>query len=82
MGSGGEGLWRQDRLKFHETSLFMNPWKAARVGDPLSAVDTPALVLDLVAASLGLGDTLMLVPGHCDPIFFTGTRKCRTPSTF
>lgn len=27
----------------------MSPWKAARVGDPLSAVDTPALVLDLDA---------------------------------
>ncbi len=27
----------------------MCPWKAARVGDPLSAVDTPALVLDLDA---------------------------------
>ena len=27
----------------------MSPWKAARVGDPVSAVDTPALVLDLDA---------------------------------
>src|SRR4051812_14602050 len=27
----------------------MSPWKAARPGDPLSAIDTPALVLDLDA---------------------------------
>ena len=27
----------------------MSPWKAAQAGDPLSAVDTPALVLDLDA---------------------------------
>lgn len=27
----------------------MTPWKAARPGDPLSAIDTPALVLDLDA---------------------------------
>jgi D-serine deaminase-like pyridoxal phosphate-dependent protein len=27
----------------------MSPWKAARVGDPLASVDTPALVLDLDA---------------------------------
>ncbi|MCF8209431.1 MAG: DSD1 family PLP-dependent enzyme [Rhodoferax sp.] len=27
----------------------MNPWKAAAPGDPLSAIDTPALVLDLDA---------------------------------
>ena len=27
----------------------MSPWKAAQPGDPASAVDTPALVLDLDA---------------------------------
>ena len=27
----------------------MSPWKAAQPGDPLGAVDTPALVLDLDA---------------------------------
>jgi D-serine deaminase-like pyridoxal phosphate-dependent protein len=27
----------------------MNPWKAARPGDPVTAIDTPALVLDLEA---------------------------------
>jgi len=27
----------------------VSPWKAARVGDPLAAIDTPALVLDLDA---------------------------------
>jgi D-serine deaminase-like pyridoxal phosphate-dependent protein len=27
----------------------MSPWKAAQVGDHVSAVDTPALVLDLDA---------------------------------
>jgi D-serine deaminase-like pyridoxal phosphate-dependent protein len=27
----------------------MTPWKAARVGDPVAAIDTPALVLDLDA---------------------------------
>lgn len=27
----------------------MGPWKAARVGDPVAAIDTPALVLDLDA---------------------------------
>jgi D-serine deaminase-like pyridoxal phosphate-dependent protein len=27
----------------------MSPWKAARVGDPIEAIDTPALVLDLDA---------------------------------
>lgn len=32
----------------------MSPWKAARVGEPLSAVDTPALVLDLDALERNL----------------------------
>jgi D-serine deaminase-like pyridoxal phosphate-dependent protein len=33
----------------------MSPWKAARPGDPVAAVDTPALVLDLDAFERNLG---------------------------
>ena len=34
----------------------------------LEDVDTPALALArAIAASPGLGDKLLLVPGHCDP---------------
>ncbi|NKE66341.1 DSD1 family PLP-dependent enzyme [Ramlibacter sp. RBP-2] len=41
----------------------MSPWKAARVGDPLSAVDTPALVLDLDAFERNLQRLATAVAG-------------------
>lgn len=53
MGKGRQVLRCEDRLKsdwiFHEPRSPMSPWKAARPGDHLSAVDTPALILDLDA---------------------------------
>lgn len=41
----------------------MNPWPAARVGDPFAAVDTPALVLDLDAFERNLARMTAAVAG-------------------
>jgi D-serine deaminase-like pyridoxal phosphate-dependent protein len=41
----------------------MSPWKAARVGDPLASVDTPALVLDLDAFERNLQRMASTVAG-------------------
>ena len=42
----------------------MSPWKAACPGDPLSAVDTPALVLDLDAFERNLQRMAAALRGH------------------
>lgn len=42
----------------------MSPWKAARPGDPVSAIDTPALVLDLDAFERNLQRMAAALEGH------------------
>lgn len=42
----------------------MSPWKAARPGDPLTAIDTPALVLDLDAFDRNLQRMADALKGH------------------
>ena len=42
----------------------MSPWKAAHPGDPLSAVDTPALILDLDAFERNLQRMMTALRGH------------------
>lgn len=42
----------------------MSPWKAARPGDPVSAIDTPALVLDLEAFERNLQRMADALKGH------------------
>ena len=41
----------------------MSPWQAARIGDPLGAIDTPALVLDLEAFERNLQRMAAAVAG-------------------
>jgi D-serine deaminase-like pyridoxal phosphate-dependent protein len=41
----------------------MSPWPAARVGDPIQAIDTPALLLDLDAFEANLGRMMAAVQG-------------------
>lgn len=42
----------------------MSPWKAARPGDPIAAIDTPALVLDLDAFERNLRRMADALKGH------------------
>lgn len=42
----------------------MSPWKAAQVGDPVAAIDTPALVLDLDAFERNLQRMMDAIKGH------------------
>jgi D-serine deaminase-like pyridoxal phosphate-dependent protein len=42
----------------------MSPWKAAKTGDPLSAIDTPALVLELDAFERNLQRMVDAIRGH------------------
>ena len=42
----------------------MSPWKAARPGDPVDAIDTPALVLDLDAFERNLHRMADAIQGH------------------
>lgn len=42
----------------------MSPWKAARPGDPVTAIDTPALVLDLDAFERNLARMMDAIKGH------------------
>ena len=42
----------------------MSPWKAARPGDPIDAIDTPALVLDLDAFERNLQRMADALAGH------------------
>lgn len=42
----------------------MSPWKAAHPGDPVTAIDTPALVLDLDAFERNLQRMMDAIKGH------------------
>lgn len=42
----------------------MSPWKAAHPADPVSAIDTPALVLDLDAFERNLQRMVDALKGH------------------
>lgn len=44
--------------------IHMSPWKAARPGDPVDAIDTPALVLDLDAFERNLQRMADALRGH------------------